>query len=174
MPPSILLIVLLGLSFFGYHLGKKRSLDSVNGKVKELHSLPSFYGLYTSLWSIVPALIVTVLWLSLETSWLANAVIAELPEAMRELPKSRLYLVLNDIRNVVSGSTHATQTDQVILDAAKRYQQLQELSHIALSLVAIAISVAGIWFSRLRINKHHRARNAVEKVMTVVMMMCSI
>jgi phosphate transport system permease protein len=105
MSPSILLVILLVLSFLGFQLGKKRSLDVVKGKVRDLHSLPAFYGFYTSLWSIIPALIVMVLWLSIESSWFANSVIAELPETMRQLPKSKLYLVLNDIKNVVNGTT---------------------------------------------------------------------
>lgn len=173
MPPSILLIVLLVLSILGFQLGKKRSLALVDGKVQYLHSLPSFYGFYTSLWSIIPALLVMVVWLSVETSWVANAVIAELPQATRELPKSQLYLVLNDIKNVVNGTTLSTQADQVILDAARHYQRLELLSHNLLSLVTIVLSFAGIWFSSQRINKDHRARNAVEKAMTVMMVFCS-
>ena len=145
----------------------------VEGKIRDLHSLPAFYGFYTSLWSIIPALIVMVLWLSIESSWLANSVIAGLPETLRQLPKSQLYLVLNDIKNVVNGTTLSTQSDQVILDAAKHYQGLESLSHNLLAMFAIALSVGGIWFSSQRINKDHRARNAVEKVMNVMMVICS-
>lgn len=173
MPPSMLLIALLGLGFLGYHVGKQRSIAIVNGQVRELHSLPSFYGLYTSLWGIIPALIVTVLWLSFEEPLLNNAVITELPESIRKLPNSRLYLVLNDIKNVVSGSTRSIQTDPVILAAADHYQRLRKISRLALSLAAIATAIAGIWFSSQRINKRQRARNAVERVMTVLMMVCS-
>ncbi|WP_031432457.1 phosphate ABC transporter permease subunit PstC [Methylomarinum vadi] len=173
MPPSILLIVLLLLSYAGYQIGKRRSLASVDGKIRELHSLPGFYGLYSALWSIIPALIVTVVWLSLETAWVSGNVISTLPEEMRELSNSRLYLVLNDIKNVVNGVTVATQTDPVILEAAQHYKHLQQLSHILLSVVAITFSLAGIWFSSQRIDKNHRARNAVEKAMDVLMMICS-
>ncbi|PKM10955.1 MAG: phosphate ABC transporter permease subunit PstC [Gammaproteobacteria bacterium HGW-Gammaproteobacteria-3] len=173
MSPSILLIILLGLSYLGFRLGKNRALASVGGKIKDLHSLPSFYGFYTSLWSIIPALLVTMIWLSLETSWLANAVIAGLPEAMQSLPESRLYLILNDIRNVVNGMTYSDRIDPLIADAAKRYSQLQSLSHIVLSLVAIGLSIAGISFSLFRINKSHRARNTVETAVTVMMVICS-
>lgn len=169
----MLLIALLGLGFLGYHVGKQRSIAIVNGQVRELHSLPSFYGLYTSLWGIIPALIVTVLWLSFEEPLLNNAVITELPESIRKLPNSRLYLVLNDIKNVVSGSTRSIQTDPVILAAADHYQRLRKISRLALSLAAIATAIAGIWFSSQRINKRQRARNAVERVMTVLMMVCS-
>ncbi len=173
MSPSILLIVLLILSYVGYQAGKKRSLACVDGIVRNLHSLPGFYGVYAALWSIVPALIVTVIWLSVESGWIAGQVIAELPEDLRDLPASRLYLVLNDIRNVVNGSTIATQSDPVILHAADRYLDFRQLSHNLLALAAIALSLAGIWFSTQRIDKEHRARNAVEKAMSVVMMICS-
>jgi phosphate transport system permease protein len=161
------------LSFFGYRLGKKRSLAIVAGKVRYLHSLPAFYGFYTGLWSIIPALLVMVVWLSFETAWIANAVIAELPETMKELPKSSLYLVFNDIKNAANSTADATQTDKVIRDAAEHYQRLQRLSHNLLALVAIALSFGGIWFSSQRINKDLRARNAVEKAMTVMMVLCS-
>lgn len=173
MPPSILLIVLLLLSYAGYQIGKRRSLASVDGKIRELHSLPGFYGLYSALWSIIPALIVTVIWLSLETAWVSGNVISTLPEEMQQLSNSRLYLVLNDIKNVVNGVTVATQTDPVILEAAQHYKHLQQLSHTLLSIVAITLSLAGIWFSSQRIDKNHRARNAVEKAMDVLMMICS-
>lgn len=173
MSPSVLLIVLILLAYAGYQIGKKRSLACVDGKIRELHSLPSFYGLYTALWSIIPALIVTVIWLSLESAWVANAVIADLPPEIKELPASRLYLVLNDIRNVVNGATAATQTDPIILQAAEQYQDLQRLSHILLSLAAIILSISGIWFSSQRIDRTHRARNVVEKAMNIVMMICS-
>ncbi len=173
MSLSILLIVLLLLSYLGFRAGKQRSIASVEGNVRDLHSLPAFYGLYTALWSIIPALIVVVIWLSLEPSWVANAVIAELPQSIRDLPKARLYLVLNDIRNAVNGMTFSAQTDPVILEAADRYQRLLRLSHNALSIVAIALSLAGIWFSTLRITKFHRARNAVEQAVVVMMVICS-
>ncbi len=173
MPPSILLIILLVLSAIGYQIGKKRSLACVDGKIRELHSLPSFYGFYSSLWSIIPALMVTVIWLSLESAWVANAVMAELPPDMKALPESRLYLVFNDIRNVANGHTFSNQIDPVIVEASERYKKLQRLSHNVLSLIAITLSIAGIWFSSLRINKEYRARNAVEQVMTVLMVICS-
>lgn len=173
MSPSILLIVLLLLSYLGFQIGKKRSIASVNGNVRDLHSLPTFYGLYTCLWSIIPALIVVVIWLSIEGSWVANAVVAELPKAIRDLPQSRLYLVLNDIRNVVNNPTFSSKSDPVIVDAARHYRHLLRLSHNTLSVLAIALSLSGIWFSTLRINRFHRARNAVERVMIVMMVICS-
>ncbi|MGR9052534.1 MAG: phosphate ABC transporter permease family protein, partial [Gammaproteobacteria bacterium] len=103
MSPSLLLITLLLLSSLGYRLGKKRSLASVGGKISELHSLPGFYGFYTALWSLIPAVALTIVWLSLESPWLAGTVLEGLPADKKALPETRLTLVLNDILNVVNG-----------------------------------------------------------------------
>ncbi len=173
MSPSVLLLTLLALSFAGYQTGKRRSLKIAGGKISELHSLPSFYGLYASLWCLIPPLFIVVVWLSLESSWLANSVISGLPENLKVQSNSDRYVTLNDIKNVVSGTTLGTQTDPAILNAAEHYRDLQQISRGLLSVIAIALALAGIYFSSRRINKNHRARNAVERVMTGAMVLCS-
>ncbi|MDO8938617.1 MAG: phosphate ABC transporter permease subunit PstC [Methylicorpusculum sp.] len=173
MSPSILLILLLILAYVGFYAGKKRAVGCVEGKVKFLHSLPGFYGFYVSLWSVIPALLITLIWLIVEPVWMTQAVTAQLPEEMINLPPERLNLVLNDIRNVVNGSTLATQSDSVILDAASHYESLQSLSHWLMSFVTIGLSMACMWISCQRIHQHYRARNAVEKAVTGGMVICS-
>ncbi|MGR9051597.1 MAG: phosphate ABC transporter permease subunit PstC, partial [Gammaproteobacteria bacterium] len=117
--------------------------------------------------------VLTLLWLSLESSWLAGTVLEGLPADKKALPETRLTLVLNDILNVVNGSTLTTQNDPAILDAAEHYRKLQRLSHNLLSLFAVSLSLAGMYFSSRRIDKQHRARNAVEKTVSISMMICS-
>jgi phosphate transport system permease protein len=173
MSSSLLLIVLIAISIAGYQVGKKRSVIIVAGNVRLLHSLPSFYGLYTALWGIIPPLLVMVPWLAMETSWLIQSVVEGLPQNYSSVPESQLYLTINDIRNMVNGTTQATQTDPVIIEAAERYKHLQSKSHVLLSIVTIVLAVAGIWFGSRRINKDHRARNVVEKIITGMMVICS-
>ncbi|MCM8856766.1 MAG: phosphate ABC transporter permease family protein [Candidatus Thiodiazotropha sp.] len=45
-----LIIVLLCLMTLAYYLGRRRSLNLVSGRVRYLHSLPSYYGMQTALW----------------------------------------------------------------------------------------------------------------------------
>ena len=44
MSLSALLLVLLALTFVAYQLGMRRSISVVQGRVRKLHSLPSYYG----------------------------------------------------------------------------------------------------------------------------------
>ena len=55
---SFLLFTLILLSVGGYYLGRKRALAVADGHIRNLHSLPSFYGSYAALWCGLPALIV--------------------------------------------------------------------------------------------------------------------
>ena len=56
--PFYLSLSLLLFSTGAYYLGRKRAFAVSGGQIRNLHSLPSFYGSYTALWCILPALIV--------------------------------------------------------------------------------------------------------------------
>jgi len=62
MTSSVLLIVLAGLTVAGFYLGRSRALASVGGKIRDLHSLPGYYGYAVALWCGLPSFIVYVLW----------------------------------------------------------------------------------------------------------------
>ena len=55
---SYLLLILLLLSGSAYYLGRNRAFRVAGDHIRNLHSLPSFYGSYTALWCGLPALIV--------------------------------------------------------------------------------------------------------------------
>ncbi|MCD6034362.1 MAG: pstC [Rickettsiales bacterium] len=58
-------ITLLALIFLGvatFRTGKQRVLRLAQGKTSALHSLPSYYGSCTALWSIAPAVALYVIW----------------------------------------------------------------------------------------------------------------
>ena len=60
MTPAALFVVLVGLALVAYWLGKSRALAVVGGSrgMRNLHSLPSYYGALTALWCALPAVVV--------------------------------------------------------------------------------------------------------------------
>ncbi len=156
-----------------FYAGSRRSLDIVRGHTRELHSLPSYYGYFTALWCGLPALLIMGLWLAFETSIITHLVIAELPPAMQSLPDERINLIVNDIRNQVGGSAFAGESDPLIQAAAARYQRLKDISAKALTVVVLAVAIAGATFARQRIRKEQRARNMVESATVVFLIVCS-
>ena len=176
MPPLILVIVILTLTAFAFHLGKRRSLGVATraGGVRRLHSLPSYYGSLTALWCGVPALIVLGVWVSFETSIITWLVVAELPEELRRLPQEQLGLLLNDIKNLVSGNIVAAELNPTMIGAAERYATLQDISTAALAVVVLSLAAAGAGNGWRLIRPGLRARNHVERAVLVFLIVSSL
>jgi len=166
MSSSLLLITVLALAVVAYYLGRQRSIASVHGRVPLLHSLPTYYGFYTALWCAIPALLLYGMWLAFEPAIVMNLVVANLPQELRELPHQRLDLVINDIRNMVGGNI-VSSTNPAIQDAAIHYQNLQNISAAALTILVLALAIVGILVAWQQITPQKRARNAVEQVVMV-------
>ncbi|WP_341328668.1 phosphate ABC transporter permease subunit PstC [Methylotuvimicrobium sp. KM2] len=173
MQTPYLLFTLLILSVLAYFIGKRRSVTVVEGTLRELHSLPAYYGYYTALWGLIPALFLMLVWLSFEPTWLAHRTVASLPEEIKSLPSSKLNLQLNNIKNVAAGLQVSQRVDPLIVEAAEHYNRLRKISNFALTLVVLTCSLTGIWLAHKKISKDYRARNVVEKIMTGLMILAS-
>ncbi|MER2529193.1 MAG: phosphate ABC transporter permease subunit PstC [Candidatus Competibacter denitrificans] len=168
-----LLLALILLSVGAYYLGRKRALTVAGGQIRNLHSLPSFYGSYTALWCGLPALAVLALWAALQPDILTNLVVADLPTELRDLPPDQLNLVVNNLKNLVSGHFVSSTTDPAMQAAAERYQNLRLIGNAALWVVALSIAIGGIAYAWRRIAPTLRARNSVESVVTIFLIASS-
>lgn len=173
MQSSTLIVTLLVLATIAYYAGRRRAFAVARGKLRNLHSLPIYYGLYAAIWCVVPALLIAAAWLMLEPTLITKMVVAGLPDEIRRLDESRLTLVLNDIKNLVHGNITSRDVDAGLLEAAERYKSLGTTSHAILTVVVLAVAGAFGWLALSRIKPHHRARNAVEKVLIISLIFCS-
>ncbi|MGB5458186.1 MAG: phosphate ABC transporter permease subunit PstC [Gammaproteobacteria bacterium] len=164
-------LVLLGL--FSYWLGRKRSYAVVNGDAWKLHSLPSYHGFYAAIWCGIPALLVAALWLFFEDTIITNLVIAGLPDDVRNLEPARLNLVVNDIRNLVSGNITSRDVDPAMQAATDHYLHLQLVSKAALTVLALVLAIAGALIALRSIHQDKRARNSVELVIKIFLVASS-
>ena len=175
MTPTTLLLVLLGLSVCGYYAGHRRAVIVSRGTsgIENMHSRPVYYGSLTALWCGLPALLLFGFWLAFESSIITHLVVSDLPEAMRNLSAAELNLKVNKIRNLVSGNIVAGEIPQAIRDAAEHYRSLKATSSAALAVVAISVAILGLVVVRAKIAPNLRARNAVEKVIKYILIVCS-
>ncbi|MEH0019194.1 MAG: phosphate ABC transporter permease subunit PstC [Desulfobacter sp.] len=175
MSPLQLLLTLLMLTAGGYYLGRRQAfaVSSTNGGPKVLHSRPTYYGALAALWCAIPALIVFSFWMAFESSVITDMMIAGLPEDIRSLPQDRLNLIVNDIRNLVSGNIVGGEISPAIQAAAEHYQSLRVTSHAALTVLVVSIAIVAILWIRKLISPALRARNHVENVIKVLLIACS-
>jgi phosphate transport system permease protein len=175
MAPVSLLVVLLLLSAAAYYVGRRKAfaLDGrAPGGVK-LHSRPVYHGALAALWCAIPALLIFGFWLIFETPVVTQLMVKDLPPSVRSLPPDRLNLVINDIRNLESGSFVSRTSDPAMQAAADHYRRLRSISHHALAVITIALIAAAAVFVRSRIAVGLRARNHVEGILTVILVACS-
>ena len=175
MSPTTLFFVLLVLSVIGYYLGRRRSMAvaSQGTGVHNLHSRPSYYGALVAIWCGIPALILFGCWLAFEDGVITSLIVRDLPEQIRSLPEARLNLVINDVKNLVSGNIVSSEIDPAMQAAANHYRNLQATSKAALAVVSIALGIIGLVFVRAKIAPALRARNLVEQVVKYILVACS-
>jgi len=175
MSTFTLLAVLLLLSSVAYYLGRRRafSVAGDSAGVRNLHSRPTYYGTLTALWCGIPALLVFAFWLAFEDSVITHLVVADLPDRIRSLPPDRLNLVVNDIRNLVSGNIVSGDIDATMQAAAAHYSRLSAISNAALVVVVMALAIIALILVRSRIRADLRARNLVEGIIKIILIACS-
>ncbi len=172
---SYFLPLLLVFTIIAYYLGMNRASTAArgNGGRKTLHSLPGYYGIYTAIWCAVPALVLYGLWQVLESTIITSMVTQRLPLQLRNVTPAEMTLVINDIKNVVSGDFVAAAGDVAIREAADTYLRLQQRFRMIVGLMLIAVAALSIIPAYRKITPVMEARNAVEKIVTYFLLGCS-
>ena len=173
---SVLIIILLGVMAMAYHLGRRRSLATVGGSggVRNLHSLPAYYGFYTALWAGLPALLIAGLWVFFEGSLITSMVVQSLPAALRDVPPERLGLLVNDITNLANGNIVSTQVDAEMQRAADHMNELRTIGQAALGVLVLSIALAAGSLAWRAIGPKMRARNRVERIVSGLLIASSL
>ena len=174
MPTSTLVLVLIVLTVIGFMMGRSRAMATANGAPRVLHSVPSYYGFYVAIWAGIPALLLLLAWLALEPSIIKGMVLSSLPSAtFGQFSADQLELVWVDIRNLATGNIVRQEPSEALLAAAEHYRSLHALSDWALFLVGLCLAIAGLAYTRQQIGPSFRARNRVEAVLNVFLIICS-
>ncbi len=174
MSPSLLLIVLLGLSALAYYLGRTKALRAAAGRGDgRLHSLPVYYGAYVALWVGLPALIVVVVWLVLEPQIIHLLLSARLPAEALGLDPARLSLLIADIKNHALGGITSTTLSPELRGVADYFLSLRTAGLIGMSVLSGAAAAGGLMIGWRHINPAFRARHAVERALRIVLIVAS-
>ena len=174
MSTSAVLLLIAAMAVLGYWLGKYRSLALVGGGrgIRKLHSLPSYYGLLTALWCAIPCLIVLALWVGFQDRIIVSLVTGGLGSDAPQ-DHAALNLLMNDVRNLASGSVPADSVSEVARNAGATYVRLRQISSLALAGAVLGLGLVALFWVRARIHPEQRARNAVEAIAQKFLLACS-
>ncbi len=169
----VLLVVLLGLTYIGFAMGRRRAVVVGGNTAIGLHSLPTYHGLFVILWCGLPALAVLGFWLVFETTIVTSLVVASLPQDLQTLPKNELNLLINDVRNLAAGDATSRAANADLTAAAAHYTSLRQIGFAAMAVVCIVLAIVGIGIGRRFISPTLRARNLVERTIMIFLVAAS-
>jgi phosphate transport system permease protein len=167
-----LFLAVLGIVAAGYWLGCREAWKLRSGGAR-LHSLPSYYGTYVALMCGLPALLMLLVWISAEGGLIHRFVIAGLPDELNQLPAGDLALIMTDVRNMAYGLVPLDQARPAVLAAVAHYNRLRDIAEGLLWVVVLALAIFGVLAARRAIAPQFRARNAVEQILNVVLILSS-
>ncbi|MDP6953239.1 MAG: phosphate ABC transporter permease subunit PstC [Alphaproteobacteria bacterium] len=173
MSLTTLLIVLLGLTALAFHIGRGRATTASQGDLHRLHSLPGYHGAYVAIWCGVPALLIIVAWAALEGHVIEFLALGNMPAHYGELQAGAKGLLLNDIRNLTNGINAGGDVEPAVQAAADSLVRYRAIAAVALATVALAAAILGLQHARRRITHDFRARNAVEKTISALLIISS-
>jgi len=139
-----------------------------------LPALPAYYGWYVALWTGLPSLLLLLLWVAAQDWAVHQVMIAALPPDFAALPPDRLSLELTTMRNIARGLVPPTGASPAVLAAAEEYLRLRNIAGLALWGVALATAAGGLAFALAQLSPRLRARHAVERVVMLVLIGCSV
>ena len=174
MPITLILAMIATLTVAGYILGRSRAVEVAEGRLARLHSVPPYHGAFVALWAGLPALLLLAVWALAEGPAVMALVLARLPEGLVAVDEQTLSLLRTDILNLAHGISNGRTPDPLIREAADAYGQLSGLAGGCLVVLGAVAGVVGLKYARGRIARNLRARNQVEAVLRVALVLCSL
>jgi phosphate transport system permease protein len=166
-----LLLVLLGLA---YQTGWVRggALATANGA--KVHSRPQYHASYVAIWTLVPALAILLLWAIFGGGITFNYIRSLIPaDVLAGLDTNGFNAAVARLQALASGYGVVGELANWEAGAGNALRSFQFITFLVVVAVAAVAGIGAMLFARSRINARHRARNAVETVVGVVLFACS-
>ncbi|WP_445116116.1 phosphate ABC transporter permease subunit PstC [Acinetobacter sp. WZC-1] len=174
---NLLLIgVLLALVAIAYQIGlrKSRSLAGKGHNSAALHSRPGYYGALVALWCGIPAFLILMVWNLVEPNILKQLILNHVPASVAaSADQAGLQVLVERIKAIASGFGVSDQPQAYEVAAAAELKKFQTIGSFAKFAVVVCAALLGLVWAKKRVGQKYRARNQVEKVINVSLILCS-
>lgn len=165
---------IIALSVFSYLLGRRRAVAAVAGRENELHSRPAYHGAFVAAWVGIPSLLLVLIWLTLQGPVIDQLLLASLPPGTTDgMDTGQIGLMLSEIKAVAAGNIFG-EPSLVVQEGAERYQRWQSIARWAMIAAAFSVALLGLVLASRRISPEFRARHGAERILSGVMIACSL
>ena len=102
-PNLVVFAATIVAAFLSFYLATGRVRKQAIASQTKSHSLNQYYGFYVSLWVLVPAILLALIWMFAADPMLISAAKARMVAAYPNLPDSFLNLKMAQLVNIASG-----------------------------------------------------------------------
>ncbi|MEE9454324.1 MAG: phosphate ABC transporter permease subunit PstC [Paracoccaceae bacterium] len=170
LPLTALLIIGLAVGFS--ILARAKAFSISKGNLADLHSRPSYHGLYSLLWVAITGFVVL---LALSIGWstyLNSSLLRDIHTAKPDAPMIEVELILSDARAIAAG-TVSSGTDALRETIAETFKAGDNLRRWATLIISLsAATLAGI-ITVSQITVDWRARNRSERMVRAILWVCA-
>ncbi|SLN36903.1 phosphate ABC transporter permease subunit PstC [Oceanibacterium hippocampi] len=173
MPVSTLAIVLVLMALSAFYMGRRRATAAQANGGYRTSSRPHHHGLYLAIWVAIPAALVAAFWLLIQGYVIDSIVLADLPPAYADISPDRLNLLLQEIHSVAGGGIVGREVDDGLRLLAERYHDLSMIGDAARLVLVLGLAIGAFVFALRRISPRLQARERVEKVIMIFLIVAS-
>ncbi len=164
--------LLFAAALFGYVLNRRAALQIRDGGAR-LHSLGSFHGGYSFLIVALPAFVLVLLWLLLQGAVIDRIVMASVSDETSGMASGQVQLVLAEIKSIAGGRIFG-EPEPWKLAAADGLLNLRSTSSVLMFVVLSVLLLVTLWLARRSVSAEFRARQRVERIITGLLIFCSV
>jgi phosphate transport system permease protein len=169
-------LLIAAFAAVAYFVGRQTGhrLLAASGPEAPVHSRPGYHGAFVAVWVGIPAFVLVLLWTALQGSFVESLLLGTLPDALTAgKSPADLALLFSEIQNVAAGRIFKEPSPEVVA-AAERLNGLKAIGGWAMIAVALALMIVALVVAKGRLAARFRARNAVERVVSGLMIFCSV
>ena len=167
-------LVVLASALAAFLFGRTRASSVVGGNLEALHSLPSYHGMYSALWTFLVGISALIAFSIIANLWIDSSLISALPEEARQMSELRQTRLLEDSKALANGQIVSAaadkKTDQWRKGLAETYTNLTDFKNWVVAIIAIALSLLALFVTYRQIAPRFRARNRSEWVIQGVLL----
>ncbi|MGF1445964.1 MAG: phosphate ABC transporter permease subunit PstC [Pikeienuella sp.] len=173
--PTTLLLILL-LSLIAFVVARSKAVASAGGTLANLHSRPSYHGLYSLLWVAIAGfgafIVVDAIGLSLVSGMLRDHLDEMLISQGREMLDIEKDLVINDARKIATGRV-ASSVDPMREELAAMFTSIDGTRIIVLCVASLALAIAAFVITYNKVGVAFRARNSAERILRSILLVAA-
>ena len=166
-------LAILVLTVVIYVFARTRAVGSAGGVLRNLHSRPSYHGLFCAMWTLLVGIILLMAASIASTSYINSEMAALVSAKAPDLPNIEQELIVSDAKAIAEGRVTSTE-DALRLDMAQTYSEMSETRQYGVALLAVGGALLAAIFTFFQISPSFRARNRSERLLRSILFAAAI